>query len=53
MSNLTRYTNDGIEVYIDTNTGESFCSVLGYARMAGLSRSTACLELMVKHISKL
>lgn len=39
MSNLTAYkSNDGIEIYIDTITGESFCSIRGYARMAGVSR---------------
>lgn len=41
MSELTRYTNnDGIEIYINTSTGESFASIRGYARMAGKDEST-------------
>lgn len=40
MSNLTRYENDGIEVYIDRETGESFYSVRGYARTVGMSSSS-------------
>lgn len=41
MSELTRYTNnDGIEIYINTSTGESFASIRGYARMAGVPYST-------------
>lgn len=35
MANLQAYTNDGIEIYVDNETGESFASVSGYARMAG------------------
>jgi hypothetical protein len=31
---------DGIEILIDTSTGESFCSVRGYARMANKDHST-------------
>lgn len=31
---------DGIEILIDTSTGESFCSVRGYARMSGKAVST-------------
>lgn len=38
MSNLQRYDNDGIEIIIDLDTGESFASVSGYARMAGVSK---------------
>jgi hypothetical protein len=39
--NLVRFDGeDGIEILIDTVTGESFCSVKGYARMAGKSKST-------------
>lgn len=35
MSNLVAYVNDGIEIYVDQETGESFASVSGYARMSG------------------
>lgn len=34
MANLQAYVNDGIEIYVDNETGESFASVRGYARMA-------------------
>lgn len=41
MTNLTPYnSNDGIEIYINTSSGESFCSIRGYARMAGVASST-------------
>ncbi len=33
-------TESGIEVYIDNETGEAFTTVSGYARMAGVSKST-------------
>lgn len=36
MTNLARFENDGIELVIDTNTGEAFASQTGYARMSGL-----------------
>ena len=39
MANLQAYTNDGIEIYVDNETGESFASMRGYARMANLSPS--------------
>ena len=35
MANLQAYVNDGIEIYVDNETGESFASVSGYARMSG------------------
>ena len=38
MANLARYDKDGIELIIDTQTGESFASQSGYARMAGVSK---------------
>ena len=39
--NLTRFeTKDGIELIIDTQTGESFATQAGYARMSGKSKST-------------
>lgn len=40
MSNLTAFNQDGIEIYIDNNTGESFASISGYARMSGIDKST-------------
>lgn len=39
MSSLSVFkTSNGIEIIIDQQTGESFCSVSGYARMSGLSQ---------------
>lgn len=38
MSNITRYERDGIELAIDTETGEAFATQTGYARMSGLSQ---------------
>lgn len=40
MTNLQRFDQDGIEIFIDTATGESFASISGYARMAGKDKST-------------
>jgi phage antirepressor YoqD-like protein len=40
MSILQRYDNDGIELIINTQTGESFATISGYARMAGKAKST-------------
>ncbi len=37
MSNLARFENDGIELVIDTQTGEAFATQSGYARMSGLT----------------
>ena len=37
MNNLTRFDNDGIELVIDTQTGEAFATQSGYARMSGLT----------------
>jgi len=34
---LTQFNQDGIEIYINTNTGESFASIKGYARMANVA----------------
>lgn len=39
MNNLTRFDNDGIEIFIN-ETGESFASIRGVARMAGKPAST-------------
>lgn len=38
MSNLTVFDNDGLELVINTQTGESFATQTGYARMSGLSQ---------------
>ncbi|MDJ0579047.1 hypothetical protein [Crocosphaera sp.] len=45
MPNLQRYDNDGIELIINTETGESFASVSGYARMSGKDQSTISKRL--------
>ena len=36
--NLTRFDNDGIELIIDTQTGEAFSTQAGYTRMSELSQ---------------
>ena len=41
MSSLTVFkTNDGIELVIDTQTGEAFATQAGYSRMSGKASST-------------
>lgn len=40
MSNLSVFKSDDLEIIINTQTGESFCSVNGYARMSGKAKST-------------
>lgn len=45
MSNLSAFNNDGLEILINTDTGESFCSVSGYARMSGKDKSTISRRL--------
>lgn len=42
---LQRFDKDGIELIIDTNTGESFASVKGYARMSGLTTQAISARL--------
>jgi len=50
MSQLTQFkTDDGIEVIINKETGESFASVRGYARMSGKNESTISRRLKVLH----
>jgi hypothetical protein len=39
-NSLARFDNDGIELIINTVTGESFASVSGYARLSGKAKST-------------
>lgn len=40
MTDLVQFIKDGIEVYVDHNTGETFASVSGYSRMANKAQST-------------
>jgi hypothetical protein len=40
MSNLTRYDNDGLELVINTVTGEAFASISAVARMTDKNEST-------------
>jgi hypothetical protein len=40
VSNLTVFQRNGIDVVINSNTGESFSSIRGYARMSGKAQST-------------
>lgn len=46
MTNLTRFENtDGIEIYINHITGESFATIQGYSRMSGKNPSTISRRL--------
>jgi hypothetical protein len=38
MLDLLQYNEDGLELVIDKETGESFATISGYARMVGLSK---------------
>lgn len=40
LSQYVRFDNDGIELVINLESGESFASFRGYARMAGIEAST-------------
>jgi hypothetical protein len=42
---LQRFDHDGIELIINTETGESFASIKGYARMSGKIPSTISRRL--------
>ena len=44
-SSLQRFDHDGIELIIDTQTGESFASIKGYARMSGKSHNAIIMRL--------
>ena len=44
-SSLQRFDHDGIELIIDTQTGESFATVRGYARMSGKAHTTILRRL--------
>ena len=46
-SSLQRFDHDGIELIIDTQTGESFATVRGYARMSGKTHTTILRRLKV------
>ena len=50
MTNLTRFEQDGIEIVIDTTTGESFASISGYSRMSGLSKQAISKRCTVNQI---
>ena len=45
VSSLQRFDQDGIELIIDTQTGESFATVRGYARMSGKTHTTILRRL--------
>lgn len=40
MESLTRFDKGGIELIINTATGEAYASQIGYARMSGVNYST-------------
>jgi hypothetical protein len=40
MNNLQLYQNDGLEIVINTRTGESFCSIRAFARMVDKVQGT-------------
>lgn len=48
VSNLQLFNNEGLELIINSETGESFSTVSGYARMSGKARST-----LTERLSKL
>lgn len=48
LTNLQTFNKDGLELIINTETGESFASVSGYARISGKGQSTIS-ERIVKH----
>lgn len=50
MTNLIRFDNDGLELVIDTNTGEASATISGYARMVGLTKHA--VEKRIKEVIK-
>ncbi|MGL6338496.1 MAG: hypothetical protein ACRC80_05065 [Waterburya sp.] len=42
---LQRYKNDGLELIIDLETGESFTSINGYSRLSGKAKSTTSARI--------
>lgn len=51
MTQLQRYDKDGLELIIDTITGEAFATVNGYSRLSGKAKSTIYKRLKGVHIS--
>jgi hypothetical protein len=47
LASFERFDKDGIELIIDTATGESFASISGYARMSGLTQQAISKRLKV------
>ena len=45
LTNLQTFNKDGLELIINTETGESFASVSGYARISGKDKSTISRRL--------
>jgi hypothetical protein len=45
MTNLTRFDHDGLELVIDTETGEAFVTQSGYARMVNVSQQAISKRL--------
>jgi hypothetical protein len=45
VTNLQTFHKDGLELIINTETGESFASVSGYARISGKAQSTISARL--------
>jgi hypothetical protein len=45
MTDLQRFDNNGLELIINTKTGESFASISGYARMSGLTQQAISLRI--------
>lgn len=52
IAKYERFDKDGFELVINTKTGESFATVRGYARMAGLDHSTIVKRLSRSKVSK-
>lgn len=45
MTSLTRYDSNGIELVINTQTGEAFATLAGYSRMANLAKNALANRL--------
>ena len=50
---LTRFDRDGLELVINTRTGEAYASIRGYARMSGKAESTIRKRLQGAHLPAL
>ena len=53
LANFERFDKDGVELIIDTATGESFASVNGYARMSGVSKQAVSRRLKTVNLEGL